>query len=82
MSGAYKKCDCCGQLKKEEELEEITITILKCPDCDLSKAPILEETTARPTLKALGGQDGAKPFNAYSRPPASVAGAFNPPPLD
>lgn len=38
----YKKCDCCGQIKPEEELEDVVITIKKCKSCDISKAPVLE----------------------------------------
>jgi len=80
--GNYKKCDCCGNLKPEEDLEEVTIVITKCKDCDLSSAPILENTNAKPSLKSLGEQGEVKTFNPYSRPPLSVASAFNPPPTE
>ena len=36
MSGGYKKCDVCGKLKPEGDLEDVIITIKKCKDCELS----------------------------------------------
>lgn len=69
--GNYKRCDCCGNLKPEEELEEVTITIKKCKECDLSKASVLEEIKPRPEMKSLGG--------AYSKTPRGIADAFIPP---
>jgi hypothetical protein len=79
----YKRCDCCGQLKSEDDLEEVTIVIKKCRDCDLSKSPIIQgDMNAKPVLKSLDGQGDTKPFNAYRNTPSSVANVFNPPPLD
>ncbi len=71
--GNYKKCDCCGALKPEEDLEEITITMLKCNDCDLSKAPVLESIAPeRPPLKTMNPPKASMP--------ASLAGvSFMPP---
>jgi hypothetical protein len=77
----YKRCDCCGQLKPEEELEEATITIKKCASCDISKAPILNEIV-KPELRSLGERPLIpKDFNSYKTPPAALREAFKAPPV-
>ena len=66
----YKKCDCCGKLKPEEDLEEATITIKKCKGCEvvLPVSPIL-----------LPSMQEVKPRSPYKNPPASVSGVFGEP---
>ena len=71
----YKKCDVCGNLHPEEDLEEITITIKKCKECDVSSAPVLEQfkgQQSRPEMKTLDKEV----YKPYAKPPADLAGAF------
>jgi len=83
----YKKCDVCGGLHPSEEMEEITIKLLKCKDCDLSKAPVLSPITPRPEIKSLENNipaGGTSPLPANFKPkqvmPASIRGVdFTPP---
>lgn len=72
----YQKCDVCGKLKCEEDLEEITIVIKKCrgKDCIVSDEVIEEGFGKRKPPKSLGG--------GYGKPPMHIAEAFNPPPED
>jgi hypothetical protein len=78
--GNYKKCDCCGKLVNEEELEEVTITIKKCKDCDISDAPILNNGGF--TEKPLEERPAIKSMNSYKNMPPILNGVSMTPPSE
>ena len=73
----YKLCDCCKKIKKDEDLEEVTITFRKCKDCDISSLSIsdIASTGIRPVNSRIDAAERMKHL-----PPPHLREAFSPPP--